>query len=88
MTCQQSVGLLARLLEEAGISTVCVLSRPDLAEITKPPRTLIARFPYGAPLGEANNVEQQVAVIQEALTLLEVATIPGQLVESEQRWKR
>ncbi len=78
---------MARVLEGHGIASVCVMSRPDLAAMVKAPRTLIARFPYGSPLGVPGNVEMQVGVLREALGLLVNAKETGTIVESEYRWK-
>lgn len=86
MTCQQSVGLFARYLEQNGILTTCVLSREDLAEAVKPPRTLIAKFPYGAPLGPPGDREIQLGILREALALLDTAAAPGERQPSQHRW--
>ncbi len=58
----------------------------EIAGNVKPPRALRVQFPYGAPLGPAGSPPTQMAVIREALDLLEHATEPGALVESEIEW--
>ncbi len=78
---------MARALEAHGIATVCLMSRPDLAAMVKAPRTLIARYPYGSPLGVPGNGEMQVGVLYEALDLFVNAKVSGTVVESEHRWK-
>ena len=82
------MGLIARVLEETGISTVCLNMRREVAENVKPPRTLFVRFPFGAPLGPASDTETQRAVIMEALEVLTSATEPGTIVDSPRAWKR
>jgi D-proline reductase (dithiol) PrdB len=82
------VGLIARVLEEAGISTVCLNMRREVAENVKPPRTLFVKFPFGAPLGPAGDAETQRGVIMEALDVLVSATKPGTIVDSPRAWKR
>jgi D-proline reductase (dithiol) PrdB len=79
------VGLIARAIEEQGISTVCVVMNRDIADNVKAPRALFVRFPYGAPLGPAGNAAVQEAVVRAALELLVTATRPG-VVESEIEW--
>jgi D-proline reductase (dithiol) PrdB len=79
------VGLIARAIEEQGISTVCVVMNRDIADNVKTPRALFVRFPYGAPLGPAGNAAVQEAVVRAALDLLVAATDPG-VVESEIEW--
>jgi hypothetical protein len=79
------VGLIARAIEEQGISTVCVVMNRDIAENVKTPRALFVHFPYGAPLGPAGNAAVQEAVVRAALDLLVQAKGPG-VVESEIEW--
>jgi D-proline reductase (dithiol) PrdB len=82
------VGLIARVLEEAGISTVCLNMRREVAENVKPPRTLFVKFPFGAPLGPAGDAETQRGVIMEALDVLIRASSPETIVDSQRVWKR
>lgn len=76
------------MLEEAGISTVCINMRREVAENVKSPRTLFVKFPFGAPLGPAGDAETQRGVIMEALDVLVSATKPGTIVDSPRAWKR
>ena len=80
------MGLIARALEEQGITTVCVVMNRDITENVKPPRALFVRFPYGAPLGPADDAVTQMAVIRAALDLLVSATQPGTLPVSDIEW--
>ncbi|MGC8780159.1 MAG: hypothetical protein ACP5UQ_04755 [Anaerolineae bacterium] len=80
------MGLIARAIEEQGISTVCVIMSREIAENVKPPRTLHVRFPYGAPLGPANRGDFQLAVVRQALDVLVNATEPGTIVEATLEW--
>jgi hypothetical protein len=80
------VGLIARVIEEYGIPTVCVVMNRDITENTKPPRAIYVHFPYGAPLGPAGQSETQMAVVREALDVLVSATDPGTIVESTIDW--
>jgi len=80
------VGLIARVIEEYGIPTVCVVMNRDITENVKPPRALCVHFPYGAPLGPAGQSDTQMAVVREALDALVSATGPGAIVESGIEW--
>jgi D-proline reductase (dithiol) PrdB len=82
------VGLIARVLEEAGIATVCLIMRREVAQNVKPPRALFVKFPFGAPLGPAGDAETQRGVILEALSVLANATEPETIVDSPRAWKR
>ncbi len=82
------MGLIARVLEEAGIATVCIVMRREVAQNVKPPRALFVKFPMGAPLGPAGDAETQRGVILEALSVLTSATEPGTIVDSARAWKK
>jgi len=80
-----SVGHVARLLEEAGISTVIIAARafrPRL-EVMTLPRLLLTPHLMGRPLGPPGDCERQRATILAALALLESATEAGTIVELE-----
>ena len=74
--CNQSVGLIQRAVEAAGIATVSITLIEDITKKVKPPRALAVPYGFGHPLGEPNNPELQHAIIAEALLLLEDKTPP------------
>ncbi|HVA58558.1 MAG TPA: hypothetical protein VNF92_11785 [Gemmatimonadaceae bacterium] len=69
--CTQSVGLLAGVLEGAGISTVCVALVRSVAERVRPPRALAVPFPFGSALDRAGDPPRQRAVMRRAFDLLQ-----------------
>lgn len=69
--CTQSVGLLAGVLEQAGVRTVAIALVRDVAERIGIPRALAVPFPFGRPLG-GEGPELQRWVIAQALALLAV----------------
>lgn len=82
------MGLVARAIEAAGISTVAISIVREITEKTPPPRALYLRFPFGHALGEAGNRNQQFAVIYLALQLLFEAEQPGTIRDGGLRWRR
>lgn len=54
----------------------------------KPPRVAYVRFPFGQPLGEPGNADQQRVVIEDALRVLTTATEAGVLEQLPYRWRR
>ena len=65
------MGLIARGVEEQGISTVCTTFRRDLIELAKPPRVLSLAFPPGKPLGNPGDRNMQQAIIEAGFDLLQ-----------------
>lgn len=86
--CNQSGGLIARVLEEHGISTVVVNQGLQQPMRVKPPRSLYVKHPYGQPFGQAGSVDQQRTIVEDALHLLESVREPGTIVHSPYRWRR
>ena len=69
--CNQSVGLIASIIEKAGISTVVLSLLAMVTKRVRPPRALFVPFPFGYPLGKPNDARLQHQVIRAALDLLE-----------------
>lgn len=65
------MGLIAGVLEQHGIATVCIALVRSIAEAVRPPRALAVPFPFGAPLGRENDEAGQIAVMSAALDLLD-----------------
>ena len=82
------MGLIARAIEEVGIPTVCIILRREVSLNVKTPRSLFLKFPFGAPLGPANEAATQRAVIEEALQMLVTATESVTILDSEKAWKK
>jgi hypothetical protein len=49
--CNQSVGLIAGVIEKSGMATVCLSLLREVTEKVRPPRSLYVDFPFGYPLG-------------------------------------
>jgi hypothetical protein len=68
--------VLARVFEEHGLVTTSISLVREHTEKVKPPRALFVPFPFGHPLGEANDSDLQTAVMRAALALLDRDTGP------------
>ena len=66
--CNQSGGLIARVLEEHGIPSVVVNQGLQQPMRVKPPRSLYVKHPYGQPFGQPDNVDQQRTIVEDALS--------------------
>ncbi|HEY6410022.1 MAG TPA: hypothetical protein VIY29_21400 [Ktedonobacteraceae bacterium] len=73
------MGLIARAIEQVGISTVCLnllLATPST--FVRPPRTLLlSYFPFSLPLGQPGNTVMQRQLLLDALDLLTTCHSPG-----------
>ena len=84
--CHQSIALLARYLEEAGISTVIVGAAKDIIEYCGVPRFVFNDFPLGNAAGRPEDPKSQNAIFELALKLLEQAPGPRATIQSEFLW--
>jgi len=84
--CHQTLALVARQLEAAGIATVLLGCAKDVVEHAGVPRFLFSDFPLGNAAGKPHDAGSQAATLELALRLLEVAPAPRTTVQSPQRW--
>jgi len=78
--------VLARTFEAEGISTIMVTMMPYWAERIGTPRSLAVEFPFGHTLGPPHDVEMQMRVLRQALTVLETVRTPGEITHSPEVW--
>jgi D-proline reductase (dithiol) PrdB len=75
--CHQSVGLIQSVVEKAGIPTVSVTLCREITDKIAPPRALFVDFPFGYPLGAANDAPLQTRIVLSALALVNEAIPPA-----------
>ncbi len=80
------MGLVARVIEEAGIPTVVVSTGRDLSSQVKAPRTVFVNFPMGNPFGRPFDAAQQRIVLLDALHALESVEVGGELIDLPYDW--
>lgn len=74
--CNQSVGLIQRFIEYAGITTVSISLLREITEKIRPQRALFVPFPLGYPLGEPGNPQLQSRIMRAAFSLLARTDVP------------
>ncbi len=79
---------MARAIEAVGIPTVVVMMFKETEERIRPPRVVHVRFPFGRPLGEPDNVDQQRVIIEDALEVLATSSTAGEVVDLPYLWRR
>ena len=80
------MGLVSRVVEAAGIPTVCISTGRDLTAQVKPPRSLFLNFPMGNSFGRSGDAATQAQVLRMALDLVVSATEPGVLIDAPLTW--
>jgi D-proline reductase (dithiol) PrdB len=80
------VGLVQRVLETAGISTVTLSTIPALTRAVGVPRLAGISYPMGRPLGRPHDADGQRAVLRATLELLASASGPDSYIELPFEW--
>jgi hypothetical protein len=75
--CHQSVGLIARAVEAAGISTVSLSSARSITAAVNPPRAVFLDYPLGQTAGRQGSKDEQDKVLGAALAALQSMTDAG-----------
>ena len=84
--CHQTISLVARHLEAAGIPTVIMGCAKDIVEHVGVPRFLFSDFPLGNAAGKPHDAESQSDTLGIALELLQHADAPRTTLQSPQVW--
>ena len=65
--CHQSVGLIARALEAAGVPTLSMSSAWSITAAVNPPRAAFLDYPLGHTAGRPNQPEEHIQIMRAAL---------------------
>ena len=80
------MGLIARQVEAAGVSTLCMSSALDITRAVNPPRAAFLDYPLGHTTGKPHEPELQRAILVEALKGFTELTSPGSIKLLPFRW--
>ena len=75
--CHQTLGIVARAIEQTGIATMMISVDAKLTDKVRPPRTAYYNGEFGAVAGKPNWREYQLRVLDEALRWTETFDQPG-----------
>lgn len=84
--CHQSVGLIARQAEAAGIPTLCMTSALDITQSVNPPRAVFLDYPLGHTTGKPHEPELQRDILRQALQGFASLTAPGAVLTLPFQW--
>jgi D-proline reductase (dithiol) PrdB len=75
--CHQTVGIIARVLENAGIPSMTISVDTSITDRVRPPRTAYYHGELGSVAGKPNWREYQLRILDESLRWLETFDQPG-----------
>ncbi len=82
------MGLTAREIEKAGISTLCMSSAWDITFAVRPPRAVFLNFPLNHETGKADDPVLQRRILLDAFEAFERLWAPGQMICLPYVWDR
>jgi len=80
------VGLIARVVEAAGIPTLCMTSALDITRAVNPPRAVFLNFPLGHQTGKPHDPDLQRSIVRDAMRAFATIARPGTVVELPYVW--
>lgn len=81
------MGLIQRVLDEAGLSTLSITQVAEIAAVIKPSRALFVPHPFGLTFGDVGDRDTQSAVIATMLDTAVKMDSPG-VTTSSFRWEK
>jgi len=75
--CHQTLGIVARVIEAAGIPTITLSVDPGMTDRVRPPRTAYYNGELGSVAGTPNHREYQLRILDETLRWIETFDQPG-----------
>ncbi len=82
----QSMVVIQRAIEAAGIATISIALCRDVVESVGTPRSVHYGFPFGFTLGESNDQAVQLRILKDTLRSLEDIDQPGTIVDLPYEW--
>ena len=74
--CNQTLGLVARAIEQQGIPTMMITVERDIADKVRPPRTAFYNGEFGSVAGTPGYKQFQLRILDEALRWIETLDQP------------
>lgn len=84
--CHQTVCLIARQLEAAGIATVSLTSAIDITRAANPPRAVFLDYPLGHTSGRVGETQLNRDIVAAALAAFADLDEPGSMVHLPYHW--
>ena len=77
------MGLIQRVIEAAGISSISISLSLDISRKVRPPRALYPGLHLGHPLGDPDQAFRQLQILRLLLKYLAEIRTPGTIIEED-----
>jgi len=82
------VGLIQRVLDDAGLSTLSLTLVKEITEQVKPSRALFVEHPFGHTFGDVGEQALQRHILLDCLTAAVEIRQPGTILTLPYRWTK
>lgn len=82
------MGLIQRVLDESGLSTISITLVRSITELVKPSRALYIEHPFGYTFGDLGHREVQRRILLDCLKAAEEMTEPGTIQALPYKWTK
>ncbi|MBI3949702.1 MAG: hypothetical protein HY314_04515 [Acidobacteria bacterium] len=82
------MGLIQRVLDEAGLATISLTLVREITEMVKPSRALYVEHPFGHTFGDLDDRQLQRRILLDCLKAAEEVTEPGAILELPYKWTK
>lgn len=80
------MGLLQRVFDEAGLSTLSLTLVKEITELVRPSRALFLEHPFGFTFGNIGERGLQRQILLDCLQAAERMKTPGMIVDLPYKW--
>lgn len=80
------MGLLQRVFDDAGLSTISLTLVKEITQQVKPSRALFVEHPFGFTFGNIGDRELQRRILEDCLRAAEQMHTPGTIADLPYRW--
>lgn len=82
------MGLIQRVLDEAGLTTISLTLVREITEMVKPSRALYVEHPFGHTFGDLYDRELQRRILLDCLKAAEEIAESGAILELPYKWTK
>lgn len=82
------MGLIQRVFDEMGLTTISVTTVKEITEQVKPSRAVFVEHPFGLTLGDVGDRKTQRSVLVSMLNAVEELKTPGSIGVLPHKWSK
>lgn len=82
------MGLIQRILDIQGLTTISISLVRELTEMVKPSRALFVEHPFGLTMGDVGDTETHRAILMDCLRYAQMDLEDGIIIDTPYKWSK